>query len=135
MSTNKLRVIKDFEKLDKDIVEQIKLTHPEGFSQHLIQFTNREGKLVSALPFETDDKIYLVRMTTQEAQSIILDDEDYDDDGMLKETSKEEFADKYAEIDYLNESDEEEEPGYKDNSDQVFKGSLHDKEDDDDDDE
>jgi len=136
MSTNKLRVIKDFEKLDTEIIEQIKLTYPEGFSQHLIQFTNREGKLVSALPFETEDKIYLVRMTTQEAQSIILDDEDYDDDGMLKETSKEEFADKYAELDYLNESDDEDDdPGFKDNSEQVFKGSLHDKEDDYEDDE
>jgi len=135
MSANKLRVIKDFEKLDKEIVEQIKLTHSEGFSQHLIQFTNREGKLVSALPFETDEKIYLIRMTTQEAQSIILDDDDYDDDGILKDESKEEFADKYAELDYINETEEEEEdPGYKDNSDQVFKGSLHDKEDDKDED-
>ncbi len=136
MSTSKLRVIKDFEKLDQEIVEQIKFTYPDGFSQHLIQFTNRDGLLVSALPFETDDRIYLVRMTTQEAQSIILDDDDYDDDGILKDTSKVEFADKYAEIDYLSDSsDEEEESGYKDNSDQVFKGSLQDKEDDDDDDE
>jgi hypothetical protein len=133
MSTSKLRVIKDFEKLDKEIVEQIKFTYPNGFSQYLIQFTNRDGLLVSALPFETDDKIYLVRMTTQEAQSIILDDDDYDDDGILKDTSKEEFADKFAEIDYLNESTEEDDDDYKDNSDQVFKGSLNSKKEDDDD--
>ncbi len=131
MNNTKLRVIKDFEKLEKEIIEQIKLTYPDGFSQHLIQFTNKEGKLVSALPFETNDKIYLVRMTTQEAQSIIFDDEDYDDDGLLKDESKEEFADKYAELDYLNDNDDDDEPIYKDNSDQIFKGSLHDKEDDD----
>lgn len=104
MSTNKLRVIQDFEKLSKEIQEQIKLTYPEGFSQHLIQFTNKEGRLVSALPFETDEKIYLVRMTTQEALDIILDDDDYNDDGMLKVSSKEQFADKYAELDYMSDA-------------------------------
>jgi hypothetical protein len=104
MSTNKLRVIQDFEKLSKEIQEQIKLTYPEGFSQHLIQFTNKEGRLVSALPFETDEKIYLVRMTTQEALDIILDDDDYNDDGMLKVASKEQFADKYAELDYMSDA-------------------------------
>ena len=109
MSANKPRVIQDFEKLSKDIQEQIKWTYPSGFSQHLIQFTNKEGKLVSALPFETDEKYYLVRMTSQEAKDIIFADEDYDDEGVLKESVKEEFADKYAELDYMNETLEEEE--------------------------
>lgn len=133
MSTSKLRVIKDYEKIAKEIKEQIKLTYPEGFSQHLIQFTNRDGKLVSALQFETDDKIYLVRMTTEEAQDIILDDDDYGDDGVLKDESKEEFADKYAELDYVSEgnSEEEEEKGYSDDYGKAFKSS--DKENDNDD--
>lgn len=109
MNANKPRVIQDFEKLNKDIQEQIKLTYPSGFSQHLIQFSNKEGKLVSALPFETDEKYYLVRMTSQEAKDIIFADEDYDDEGVLKESVKEEFADKYAELDYMNEAIEEEE--------------------------
>ncbi|MCK9322142.1 MAG: hypothetical protein PHP52_01130 [Bacteroidales bacterium] len=112
MNTGKLRVIQDFEKLSKEIQEQIKLTYPEGFSQHLIQFTNKEGRLVSALPFETDEKIYLVRMTNQEAIEIILEDDDYNDAGMLKVASKEEFADKYAELDYMSDAvndDEEDE--------------------------
>jgi len=131
MSTNKPRAIQDFEKLAKDIQEQIKLTYPNGFSQHLIQFTNKDGKLVSALPFETDEKYYLVRMTTQEAKDIIFADDDYDDEGILKETSKEEFADKYAELDYMNESlNEEEEDDFKEDYDEPY-----DDDDDDDDDE
>ena len=109
MSNGKLRVIQDFEKLAKEIQEQIKLTYPEGFSQHLIQFSNKEGRLVSALPFETDEKIYLVRMTNQEAIDIIDDDDDYNDDGILKVASKEEFADKYAELDYMSDAVNEEE--------------------------
>lgn len=107
MNISKPRVIKDFEKLDNSIQEQIKLVHPEGFSQHLITFTNKDGMLVSALPFETDEKYYLVRMTTQQAEEIISDDDDYDDEGVLKDESRSEFEDKYAELDYIAENIED----------------------------
>jgi len=104
MSTDKKRVIKDFDKLDEQIQEQIKLVYPEGFDQNLIHFTNKEGNLVSALPFETDDIYYLVRMTVKEAQAIINDDNDYDEEGYLKEDRQEAFEDKYADIDYMAEN-------------------------------
>lgn len=93
----KPRVIKDFEKLDQGIQEQIKLEYPEGFEDNLISFTNMEGKRVSALPFETEEKHYLVRMTIEEAQQIIEDDDDYDEDGNLKDDAREEYEDKHDE--------------------------------------
>jgi hypothetical protein len=108
MSTDKPRVIKDFEKLDDQIQEQIKLTYPRGFSKNLITFTNRDGNKVSALPFETDDRYYLVRMTVQEARKIILQDDDYDEDGRLRKSIREDYEDKYSELDYLADDDEEE---------------------------
>ena len=80
MNPNKPRVIKDYDKLDPEIQERIKLEYPSGYSENLIYFTNKDGKRVSALPFETDDKYYLVRMTVYEAERIIEDDDDYDDD-------------------------------------------------------
>jgi len=107
MSKEKLRVIKDYEKLDPDIQEQIKLVYPNGFSQFLISFTNKEGKLVSALPFETDDKYYLVRMTLKEAKQIIDEDEDYDDEGNLKDETREEYEDKYSDLDYIADNIED----------------------------
>lgn len=107
MSTDKPRVIKDFDKLDAAIQEQIKLTYPRGFSKHLVQFTNREGSKVSALPFETDEKYYLVRMTITEARKIILRDEDYDEDGKLRTEIREDYEDKYADLDYIGDDDEE----------------------------
>ncbi|WP_020531735.1 hypothetical protein [Flexithrix dorotheae] len=103
MSNQKPRVLKDYEKLTTEIQEQIKLVYPNGYSQNLISFTNKEGKKVSALPFETEDKHYLIRMTVQEAQQIISDDDDYDDDGILKDDTKGEYEDKYSEIDYLSD--------------------------------
>lgn len=107
MSTDKPRVIKDFDKLDPAIQEQIKLTYPRGFSKHLIQFTNREGSKVSALPFETDEKYYLVRMTVTEARKIILRDDDYDEEGKLRADIREDYEDKYADLDYIGDDEDE----------------------------
>ncbi|WP_107038820.1 hypothetical protein [Brumimicrobium mesophilum] len=91
MSSNKPRVVKDYAKLDKLVKQQIKLNYPEGFEDNLIKFKNKDGHTVSALPFETEDYYYLIRMTISQAQEIIEDDDDYDDEGFLKEEVKEEY--------------------------------------------
>ena len=72
---SKPRVVKDYEKLDIEVQEQIKLQYPYGFDKYLVTFKNAEGKLVSALPFETEDRYYLIRMTQQKAQDIIREDD------------------------------------------------------------
>ena len=92
---SKPRLVKDYDKLDETVKQQIKLFYPSGFESNLVQFQNKEGKTVSALPFETDEIYYLIRMTVLEAQEIIEDDEDYDDDGFLKDEVKEELEEKY----------------------------------------
>lgn len=92
---SKPRVIKHYDKLDESVVEQIKLNYPEGFAKHLIRFTDVNGRLTSALPFETEEKYYLIRMTKTEALDIISDDDDYDDDGILLDDVRDEYADKY----------------------------------------
>jgi hypothetical protein len=106
--SNKPRIVKDYDRLDEDIQEQIKLMYPFGFAKYLIQYKNAEGKFVSALPFETDDRYYLVRMTLNEARQIIEDDEDYDESGELKESVKEEYEEKYGDLEYLNITEGEE---------------------------
>jgi hypothetical protein len=109
--------------LNLSIQEQIKLEYSEGFEDNLIYFTNKEGKRVSALPFETEEKYYLVRMTIEEAQQLIEDDDDYDNEGNLKDEIKEEYEDKH-----LEEDTEEEVSGF-DNT-----NNSNEEEDDDDDD-
>lgn len=101
--SSKPRVIKDFEKLDPEIREQIKLAYPYGFQDELIHFNDREGKRVTALPFETDEKYYLVRMTKAEAKAIVEDDEDFDDDGNLKESVKDDYESKYGDMAHMAE--------------------------------
>ena len=83
---NKPRVVKDYDKFDVSIQEQIKLNYPHGFDKHLILFKNIKGAFVSALPFETEEKYYLVRMTQAQARAIIEEDDDYKD-GSLKQNA------------------------------------------------
>ena len=78
--TNKPRVIKDYDKLDKEVKDLIKAAYPQGFAEKLIQYPNKDGMLVSALPFETEDKIYLVRINNDEVKIVYSDAEDFDDE-------------------------------------------------------
>ncbi len=103
----KPRVIKDYDKLELEIQEQIKLFYPYGFADKLIIFKNIHNKYVSALPFETEEKYYLVRMTKQEAKEIILEDGDYDKNGVLKQEVMEEYDEKYDIGEEYNYGEEE----------------------------
>ena len=100
-TTNKPLLVTSFEKIDQSIQEQIKLEYPEGFSQHLINFVNKEGEKVSALRFETDEKIYLIKMSKMVAMQLIEDDDDYDDDGNLTDEAREEYGDDEDDFDEI----------------------------------
>lgn len=114
---NKPRVVKDYEKLDSDTQEQIKLVYPYGFSENLVSYVDKDGNKRTALPFETDEKYYLIRMTVTEAVQIIDDDDDFDSSGELKDEIKDEYEEKYSDVDYLSSDEEEENNSYKDQDD------------------
>jgi hypothetical protein len=105
MKVNKLRVIQDFEKMSTEIQEQIKLVYPEGFSQHLVEFKNKDNETVYALPFETDDKIYMIRMSFKKAEQLIEEDPDYDEDGVLKDDIRERYEDEHQDVEYLSDNE------------------------------
>lgn len=106
----KKRIVKDYENLPEEVTNQVKMTYPNGFADNLISFTNKEGKRVSALPFETDEIYYLIRMTITEAHQIIEDDEDYDEG-----TLRDDFADdvKDEDIAEAGEDDEDDASSFK----------------------
>jgi len=106
METNKPKVIQNYEKLSKEIQEQIKLHYLEGFSEHLIEFTNPKDELVSALPFETEEKIYMVRMSVRKAMELVDQDSDYDDDGVLLSNRREQYEEKYTSEDDFDEDED-----------------------------
>ena len=99
---SKKRIVKDYDKLPKEIVQQVKMEYPNGFAHKLIMYTGPKGEKISALPFETEEVYYLIRMTIQEARQIIRDDDDYDDDGRLRE----DFSLDELDIDNIADDDE-----------------------------
>ena len=100
---NKPRVVKDYEKLSPEVMEQIKLVYPLGFTKHLVSFVNKDGEKKMGLPFETEDYYYLIRMSAIKAKSIIREDDDYNDDGELKAGAKSALEDKYDDLDFLDD--------------------------------
>lgn len=81
----KKRVVKDYDALPEETIRLVKIKYPTGYADHLVSYTDKQGKKVSALPFEADDTYYLIRMTVLEAKRLVKDDEDYDDEGVLRE--------------------------------------------------
>uniref|UniRef100_UPI003216B7FD hypothetical protein n=1 Tax=uncultured Draconibacterium sp. TaxID=1573823 RepID=UPI003216B7FD len=103
MTNNKPRVIKSYNKLDKDLQEQIKLVYADGFADNLIHFFDKNGTKITVLPFETEDKYYMLRMTEMEAVTLVDKDDDYDDEGFLKNEVKQSYEDKYADLDHISD--------------------------------
>ncbi len=88
-------MVKDYGKLETEIKEQIKLHFQNGFDKHLITFKNLKKKFVSALPFETEDRVFLIRMSQELARKIIKEDEDYDELGHMKPEVRAAYTEKY----------------------------------------
>jgi hypothetical protein len=116
--TEKKRIVKDYDAVPSDIISRVKMAYPDGFEDNLVSYYNKEGVKISALPFETEDIYYLIRMTISEARQIIEEDEDYDEDGHLRDD---------FESDYFGE-DEEDSPAPEEDDDQ---GDSEEDEDDD----
>lgn len=88
----KKRVVKDYDALPEDILRLVKMKYPGGYEMSLLSYTDAKGNKVSALPFETDDTYYLIRMTIQDARRLVKEDEDFDDEGVLREDFNEPTA-------------------------------------------
>jgi hypothetical protein len=124
---SKKRVVKDYDALPEDIVRLVKMKYPTGYADHLVSYNDKEGKKVSALPFETDDTYYLIRMTILEAKRIVKEDEDFDDEGVLREN----FADVEVdeEFDGEGEDDDDMSDGTSDEDDHIIVTRRRDDED------
>ncbi len=81
MEKPKPRVIKSYDKIDTSLRKLIKQTYPDGYEEQLITFTDQEGRLYSALPFETDDFKYLIKFSMEKSTTKSNDDDDDDDMG------------------------------------------------------
>lgn len=71
------RIIKNYDQLPQAMVAKIKTQYPEGYADHLVRFNNASGAVVSALPFQFDDIVYLIKMTVAEAIDLVEFEDDF----------------------------------------------------------
>lgn len=58
----KKRIIKSYEQLSEELVEKLKEKYPDGYEDRTITFTNPRGEIEVAIPFETEDIYYLIKL-------------------------------------------------------------------------
>lgn len=61
-NANKKRIIKSYEKLSPELQGFLNDTYPYGYSNQLIRLTNSQGENYFAVPLETDDTVYMVKV-------------------------------------------------------------------------
>ncbi|CAM1361469.1 conserved hypothetical protein [Tenacibaculum litoreum] len=77
------RVIVDYAKLTTDILDLLVERYPDGYDHSdIISFKNSKGETVKAVEVNTEDTLFLVKISSQLQQSMEdheTDDEDSDD--------------------------------------------------------
>jgi hypothetical protein len=100
----KKRVIKDFRNLPEEIREEIREKYPHGYVNDLITFTDKDKHIISALPYETEDISYLIKMPT----SLHIDTDEEAPVDTLDRVPDSESLENLDEEKYLIQEEEEE---------------------------
>lgn len=74
----KKRVIVDYRNITQEQLEMLTSKYPYGFDDFVIKFKNAKGETVSAVPLETEDTKYLVKVSIELERKVeaFLDDEE-----------------------------------------------------------
>jgi len=84
----KKRIIKSYEKLTPELQDLMKEIYPYGFTSQLIPLNNSKNERFFAVPLETEDTTYLIKVEIEKVKKnddsddqifFNVDDEDYDD--------------------------------------------------------
>lgn len=109
---SKKKVIVDYKNVPDEVLQLLAEKYPHGYNKAIIKFQNAKGETVSAVPIETEETSYLVKVSTQ-LQTMVdnIDVDDFDDLGLddVVAPAKGSFAD--SEFD---DADDEEDTGYGD---------------------
>ncbi len=74
---DKLKVVTDYSKLSPELLDLFNETYPQGIAGHTVRFPNSKGEIVTAVRLETEDRIYLVKLSAKAKE--ILTEEDLDE--------------------------------------------------------
>ena len=95
----KKRSIVSYDKLTAEQKKELLKSFPDGYRSFVTQIKTPAGESLEALIWETEEVIYLVKMSSNMTTALDLDDDDDDD----------EEIDDIVKPDYIEEEEEEEE--------------------------
>ena len=101
----KKKVIKDFRNLPEEVREAIREKYPQGYMGDVITFFDKDKHLVSALPYETEEISYLIKMPS----SMHLDEDDEGGSPVMEAIPDGDRIEDLDEEKYLMQEEEEEE--------------------------
>ncbi|TVZ50902.1 hypothetical protein [Dokdonia sp. Hel_I_53] len=80
--SNLKRVIVDYAKLNDDILNLLVNKYPYGYDkEHIITFKNAQGEMVDCVEVQTEDTLYLVKVSKRLVVAMEdFDQDDYDED-------------------------------------------------------
>lgn len=94
------RVIVDFKKLNKDILDLLVTKYPDGYDDdHIITFKNTLNEIVECVEVRTDNTIYLVKVSKRLIAA--MEDHDLEEDEIINEDVENELQ-----IDEINDEAE-----------------------------
>lgn len=98
---DKKKVVTDYSKLNEELLKLYDETYPTGIAGRTIRFPNSRGEIVTAVRLETEDTIYLVKVSAKPKE--VLTEEQMDE--LVKPSEKEQMEGEEEE-----EKEEEESP-------------------------
>ena len=74
MKKSKQNVILDYDNLDTELIKQVGHAYPFGFNNAFIEYTNKNKLKVKAIRLETNEKIYLLRLSKENVVQLLKED-------------------------------------------------------------
>ncbi len=96
MPEKKLKVIKSYEKLSPEIKKAFDEKYVDGYEGYWISFENAKNELIRAIPFETEEFIYLVKFK----QKKVSNEEESEDKDFNELDLKDEENQSEEDLDY-----------------------------------
>ena len=109
----KKKVIVDYRNVPEAVLQLLAEKYPYGYKKAVIKFQNAKGETVSAVPVETEEVSYLVKVSTQlksMVDKIEVDEDDIDDMG-LEDVEVASDGENFGEKEF---DEEEDDVGYED---------------------
>ena len=103
---SKKRVIKDYEKLSPEIKNLLNETYRGGIAEHVKPYTDVQGKLFYAVPLETENDYFLIRLPFKMVNVKEEEEEEGKNPSMEEETYEELTLDELDEDEYIIQDEE-----------------------------